>query len=656
MRAPATRFLTTVVLAAGFALASAAPAVAAPPLDLDGEQVIDEAGVLSAAEVADIERAIDDLSSSTGTGLYVAIVDDFDDPSSGPSWADETAFESELGTDDMLLAIAVDDRNVAYSVDVDFALSNDRIDDVMSDSLIPRLRNGEWAAGVVDFAAALDEAQQPGPPWLLIIGGGTVGIIAGIFGIRWLSQRVARVKRARELEEELDALDERADGMLVDIDDAIRTGDQEVGFAAAQFGDAAAAPFREALERARRLVAEAFATQRDVQDDTLSPTRRRELLDAIIARCTEADALLDEQDAAFDALRDLERQAPELRGPLREHAQRAAAEVEAVTQVRADLQRRFGDAAVASVEGSAEQAGRLRSFALVELDRADAALAEGRSGIAAVSVRSAQQALGQLETLTTGIRSLAETLIAADARRTAAIADAESDISDARALVLDDAGHAARVRDAATAAERAIAEARVASPDAGVVAVETADAALGAVVADVVGAARLLDRAHAQYDRVRESAQAEVKRAALYIDTRRGVIGSRARTMLARANALLASAVASAAMSDLSSAFVSLQQASDEASRALTAARDDVARDDPLPAQHDGDDGAFLGGIFGFSSGSSGSSRASRSGWSSSSRSRSSSSSRRSSSRSSSSSRRSGGSRSSSRRSGGRRF
>lgn len=270
-------------------------------------------------------------------------------------------------------------------------------------------------------------------------------------------------------------------------------------------------------------------------------------------------------------------------------------------------------------------------------------------------MRSAQQALGQLETLTTGIRSLAETLIAADARRTAAIADAESDISDARALVLDDAGHAARVRDAASAAERAIAEARVASPDAGVVAVETADAALGAVVADVVGAARLLDRAHAQYDRVRESAQAEVKRAALYIDTRRGVIGSRARTMLARANALLASAVASATMSDLSSAFVSLQQASDEASRALTAARDDVARDDPLPAQHDGDDGAFLGGIFGFSSGS-GSSRSSRSGWSSSSRSRSSSSSRRSSSRSSGSSRRSGGSRSSSRRSGGRRF
>ena len=49
----------------------------------------------------------------------------------------------------------------------------------------------------------------------------------------------------------LDELSRRAGAALVATDDAVDTSAQELGFATAEFGDEATAPFAQALERAR---------------------------------------------------------------------------------------------------------------------------------------------------------------------------------------------------------------------------------------------------------------------------------------------------------------------------------------------------------------------------------------------------------------------
>ena len=46
-------------------------------------------------------------------------------------WADQTAQISDLGLRDILIAVAVKDRAYAYSLDQDFPLTNDELNDVM---------------------------------------------------------------------------------------------------------------------------------------------------------------------------------------------------------------------------------------------------------------------------------------------------------------------------------------------------------------------------------------------------------------------------------------------------------------------------------------------------------------------------------------------
>ncbi|MFX4944854.1 hypothetical protein ABTB59_18915, partial [Acinetobacter baumannii] len=53
---------------------------------------------------------------------------------------------------------------------------------------------------------------------------------------------------------------------LVVVDDALQTSDQEVGFAEAQFGDAAAADFRRTVEEGRTTLREAFALRQRLDD------------------------------------------------------------------------------------------------------------------------------------------------------------------------------------------------------------------------------------------------------------------------------------------------------------------------------------------------------------------------------------------------------
>src|SRR3954469_9154696 len=122
------RLAAVLVLSAGM-LALASPALADDPVDLSGEYVLDTVGAISGDET-EVTAALDDLYERARIQLFVVYVSSFDNPSNAVDWADETALQNNLGTNDLLLAVAVDDRQYAISIDPAFTLSDSQLDTV----------------------------------------------------------------------------------------------------------------------------------------------------------------------------------------------------------------------------------------------------------------------------------------------------------------------------------------------------------------------------------------------------------------------------------------------------------------------------------------------------------------------------------------------
>ena len=124
-------------------------ALAEAPFRLDS-QIEDRAGALS-GRTEEVQAALDDLRASEGIDLWVVYVETFSGLDA-EEWALETADRSDLGLNDALLAVAVDDRNYYYVVDEDFPLNNDEMNDVMVRSVEPALHDDDWAGAAVGAA------------------------------------------------------------------------------------------------------------------------------------------------------------------------------------------------------------------------------------------------------------------------------------------------------------------------------------------------------------------------------------------------------------------------------------------------------------------------------------------------------------------------
>lgn len=627
----------------GVLLVLGAPAHAEEPVDLGASPILDVVGALE--DEAAAEAAIDATFERTGVSLFVVLVDDFTSPADPDAWTDATAERNGLGVDDVLLAIATEGRT--YSVSADIATLDDAQFEAVLDRVEQSLRESDWDGAVVgaadEIAARLDAEFDPMP---LAIGGGVVlaggAVAAGVALVRRRRATAGARASAREL-------DTRAGSLLVQLDDAVKTSEQELGFAVAQFGDEPTAPFRIALEAAKAQVAEAFAIRQRLDDaHPETAEERRTLTTRIIELCEAADATLDAQADAFDELRRLEQNAPRLVDELTPQQAALEPRIEAAETTLMGLRDRYGLPAVDAIDENPAQARRLVGFAGSALDEAREALAGGEEGRAAVAVRAAQQSLGQVEQLLTAVDDLAADLPELDARLDAAVADTRSDIAEARAA--DAEALAAAVAEA----ERVLGQVENQDPTTALAAVEQANAALGRELSAVRDRQAQVTRAEAQLDRVTAEARTAVEQARQYLTTRRGAVGASARTRLAEAEAQLTQALTLGA-TDAVAALAAAQQSARLAGSALALARSDVtAFDRPASSGswsgYDDGGGAVLGGILdalfsgsgSSSSGWSGSRRRSSGGFGGSSRRSSGSSSRRS----------SGGSR---RSSGGRR-
>jgi hypothetical protein len=557
------------------------------------DQIEDRAGVLDGRE-DEVQEAIDELRREDDIQLWLAYVDTFSGVGA-EEWAEETAEQSDLGLSDVLLAVATEDRAYAYSVDEEFPLSDDELARIASEDVEPELADEDWAGAAVAAAAGLGDASGDGSTagdgddgggswsWLLLPLAGLA--VAGLLWWLFSRRRQARELAAADEGDPLaglspEELSKRGSTLLVEVDDAVKTSEQEVAFAAAQFGDETAAPFAAAVGSAKADLAKAFELRRTLDD--ASPegeAERRAMLTEIITLAQGASDRLDAQVEVFDELRAIERNAPELLTGLGTRLNALEGRVPAADTTLAGLTATYAADAVASVADNVAQAGERIAFARAEVGEGEREVGAGNPGRAAVAIRGAEEAVGQAGQLLDAIDRLGADLRDADDKIRAAIPAVEEDISAARALATGRpalAEHVARAEQALAAAELAASTTDGQDPLGALHRLEEAGKALDAALADAREDEEIGRRARAALEQTLAGARANIEAADDFITTRRGAVGAEARTRLAEAKRHFEQALAVSA-GDPQTGVEHARTADGLAGQALRLAQEDVS-------------------------------------------------------------------------------
>ncbi|MBU9765711.1 TPM domain-containing protein [Mycobacterium sp. TNTM28] len=603
----------------------AAPGAAAePPLRL-ASQLTDNAGVLSDAQRAGVQRALDQLYDTKRIQLWVVFVEDF----SGQNqlgWAQNTIRLSDLGDDDALLAVATEARAYSFQVPSTIRGGNARAEDIRRDSVEPALRRGDWAGAAIAAANGLKADPPAAPagagvswPGMLI----ALGVVVVLFGLLWWWSRRRRAKRRRaEFEAAkrvdptdaaalatvpLEALDELSRSIVVDVDNAVRTSAAELQLAVEEFGAQRTEPFAAALENAKKALAQAFNVRQTLDDEAPeTPLQQRELLTKVVISAARADRELEAQSQAFEQLRDLVINAPARLDTMTQQMVGLTARIEPSQQTLQNLHTQFDATALSSVEGNVDTAQERLAFADRNITAARGLVSKPATDQTALvdAVRSAESALDQVRTLLDAVDSAASDINRALAELPAALTDIQAGIDQANSLLTQpDTPQADKLSTVRDAAARAAADAQShgkADPLGTFTRLTKADAELDQLLAGVHEQQEAAERLARALEQALFTAQSRIKAVSDFVETRRGSIGPEARTRLAEAQRQLEAALAKRA-SDPNEAVAHANGASTLAAQAQGLANDDVrAAQRSYTSQYGGggsDMGAVLGGI-----------------------------------------------------------
>ncbi|KQR45159.1 hypothetical protein ASF87_12860 [Microbacterium sp. Leaf161] len=611
-----TRWLALAALTAAAAAGafSASAASATDPVTLDSGYVTDDADVLSASEEDAVEARLQTLSDNSSSDLFVVLVDDFTSPSDNVAWADTVAESNNLGSEQNLLAIAVDGRSYYISAAPDGPLSDSKLDDV-EDKIQGLAAQEDWEGMIV---LAADEIEGDGGAGALRATLIVVAVIAlGL--VVWLvialvrrSRRNAEIRRRGAMPEKPDPNDPfstltdeqvqtQAGAALVQADDAITSSREELGFAVAQFGEAATSAFTGAVETAKAKMSEAFDLKQKLDDeieDTVHDRRAWHI--RIIQICDEIDDVLDENTEAFDALRKLEQNAPqELE---RVKGERAALQplLDGAAAALSALADTYDSTALSTVADNPAQAQERALLADRSIEAAAQAIAAGRSGEAAFAIRTAEQSVAQAAQLVQAITALGSELTDIEAQAQALVTELQADVAAAQQLPDPDGA----IASVATATVRQLQLAQTglagASRDPRRVldALTAANTQIDAAIAQGTQAAERTRRAQQMLEQTLTQAGSEIRATRDYIETRRGTVGSTARTRLSQAEASLTQALNLRA-TDPVAALTEAGRSLDLVRQATSSAQADVEAMNPSRYQNDswgGGGGSIFGG------------------------------------------------------------
>ena len=614
LRAVHHLFLAVALLA----LAVAPTASAQPPFRL-ASYVTDSAGVLSAGQLVDVQGAVDDLYNARRIRLWVVYVETFSGQP-GDTWARNTQRLSDLQNSDAILAVATTDRAYAFLVSPSAGGGVDA-DAIRRDSIEPKLRADDWPGAAVAAATALNTTTQAGAgTWLGVLG---FLVILGVLvlGLMLWSRRRTRQRRdaefaaARRVDPadpdalaalNLDALDDLSKAMVVDVDNAVRTSDNELVLAVEEFGDKDTAPFSAAVTNAKTTLSQAFNV-RQTLDDAIpeTPQQRRDLLTRVVVAAAKADRELEAQREAFAALRDLVINAPTRLDSMTQQTVDLTARIEPARRTLAALGTQFAATALASVASNVDTAGQRLTFADQNITSARNLLArpaDSQSGLVD-AIHAAESALGQARTMLDAIDSAATDINRAVAALPDAIADIEAGIAQADGLLgqggVSRAAELGAARDAATKAVATAKDNGRTDPLGAFTRLTEADAALDELLAAVTEERAAAERMSRAFDQALFTAQSRVRGVSDFIDTRRGSVGPEARTRLAEAVRQLEAANAKRS-TNLPEAIAHANGAAMLAAQAQQLAKNDVtAAQQAYAGRYGGGDntGAMIGGI-----------------------------------------------------------
>lgn len=593
----------------------------APVAFPSGDFVTDSADVLSAAEESNLETAIQDLRSQENFTVRVAYVNTFENPTDRTDWATATAQLNDETSNEALLAIAVDQGAASYVVgggssiggqgqsiygqfigqelqgSPDFAAAGLAAVQGTRDALSGGTSGGTTGGGTSSGSTSSSSGGGGALGGLVLVGG--LVAVAGAGGYLLLKNRgTSSAQRKREqygygpvpsadgqlvdplASVSVEDLRKRAGSLLIAADDAIKSSEQELGFAEAQYGTEAIATFAQDISTAKQHMGESFKLQQQL-DDHIPDTeeQQRQWLGEIIRRCEDVNSSLQAHKADFDALRELERNAPDALRRAQSAADDARQRFAAAEQSLRTIQSRYLETATSQVADNIEQARERLSFVENAAQEAQSRMASGDTGRTVVAVRAAEEAVHQSTVLLDAIDKRSEELAAAERELERALPETEQDLAQAEAMdrtgqYRDLAGPIAAARSAVTTVRQERQSSR-SNPLALLQRLEAAHAQLDAALGGVRDQAENVRRAQESLQHAIIAAQSSISGTADYIRARRGGVGSEARTRLAEAERNLDYAV-DLQRSDPVTALSHAQQAALLADQAAQLAEQDV--------------------------------------------------------------------------------
>ena len=589
-------------------------------------QVTDDVGALGGT-AGTLQQPLDSLQRTDNVQLWVWFTDTTG-ALSAPDFATTTAQLSSFGGNDLLLVVAMTDHSYGYWKSSSIPLANAQLDSILSADLEPSLRSGDNAGAIVAAAAGIHAAMSGATSGSNAPAGGgsplgtLLTVLLGVafiaaFGWWFLYGRkrpaadgtagagTPGASGGAPVDEiaamKTPDLEKLANQALVATDDAVRDSEQELGFAQAEFGDAEVAPFQAAIAGAKADLAAAFRLRQQLDDAVPedAATHRR-MLEDLVRGCRHAQDQLDAVKEEFERLREIEAKAPQILAALPAQADSLEARIPASREAMSRLAA-FADASWQSVAPNIDETGHRLAAVREAVDEGAKALSANDTQTAARAARLGQDALGQGTAFLDGIDRLATQLDEAKAKVDQMLVDADADLAQAKKAAAGSADAALAVR--LTQADTLLAGARTAlagpKPDVAAAFAQARDAHTIAddILATLRTAAEQLARDAARLDASIKAAQATVTRSTDFIATRRGAVGTEARTRLAEAQRHLDQAIAAGA-TDPVGATREADQATALANAAYQAASDDYGRyDDPWHGGgRGGGGGAGIGG------------------------------------------------------------
>ncbi|PTT70719.1 TPM domain-containing protein, partial [Arthrobacter sp. HMWF013] len=600
MRSKFKRLLAVIGLT-GLLAAPAAAAWAEDPVTIpSGTNIVDNANVLGSRK-GEVQEAIQTLLKDHKYNLYVVTVDSFTNPTDPAAWAQQVATTKGMGTADAILAIAEEGKfhfalNSASSI-------KSKQTAISQNAVTANLAGGkkDYAQAAIDTAAAIGDAagggsgnvpSGDGAGAAVLVGTGVVA--AGGAGA-YLYFRNKRKKAAlassasygpqgAELDPlaslSIEELRRKSGSLIIEADDAIKSSEQELGFAEAQYGDAAVGNFTKALAEAKAHMSESFKLQQQL-DDHIPDTeeQQRSWYGEIIRRSEAALGSLQEQKADFDSLRELEKNAPQALAAVSAGAQEAEAKIASAEQSLTTLRSKYADSALVQVADNITQAKERLAFVQNATATAQEKLAAGEGSLAAVAVRASEESLHQTNVLLDAIAKVSTNLDEARGGLEAAVVDTSQDLAQARAMIQSGehpelAGPVAGVEQALAQVKAEIQGGKI-DPIATLQRVENAHQALDQSLTGIRDKQEQARRAEASLQQTIMSAQAQISATSDYITARRGGVGTEARTRLAESQRNLDYAL-SISRNDPVTALTYAQQAHALAAQAAQLAQADV--------------------------------------------------------------------------------